>query len=398
MTNPIASGRPATGSLRIAELDGIRGIAILQVLVWHYVVCLIPAGPGSAIRHALAPLRLTWSGVDLFFVLSGFLIGGILIDNREAPHYFKAFYVRRICRIFPLYYGWLLLFLIAVYTLNASNAWLFQHSMPLWSYATFTQNFFMADSMSWGAHWLAITWSLAVEEQFYLLLPIVVYCVSSRALPLALIGLIVMAPILRIIFILAGNGFAAQVLMPCRADALLLGALSAYAIRQPALKRYIGQNTKLLYVLLGAFAAGVGLLSLGNPSDSGVSPQVAWRYSLLAGLYATFLLIAVSEKRGPVTWITRLPWLGRIGLVAYGIYIFHQGLLGLAHQVILQQLPQIRGPADAMVTCGALVVTLVLALLSWKYFEKPILEIGHTFRYREAASRPLPLPSGAEVK
>lgn len=376
-----SSGDWTKSSGRVPELDGIRGIAILQVLVWHYVVCLIHAEPGSANHYALMPLRLTWSGVDLFFVLSGFLIGGILMDNRSTPRYFRAFYVRRICRIFPLYYLWLLIFAVAVYVVGTTNGWLFDHSMPLWSYATFTQNFVMAERATWGAHWLAITWSLAVEEQFYLVLPVIVYFVSARRLPLVLICMIAAAPVLRLIFVAYGNGFAAQVLMPCRVDALLLGTLCAYAVRQDAYKRYIGDHLKFMYILLGLSALGVAVLSAGNYSTTGTSPQAAWRYSLLASMYASFLLIAVSEKRGIISTVTRNPALGRIGVIAYGVYIFHQGLLGLAHKFFLDQNPQLRGGWDMIVTGGALVATFGLAFASWIYIEKPILRIGHSLAY-----------------
>src|SRR5262245_13203211 len=93
-----------TSRARISELDGLRGLAILLVLLWHYAV-----GPVIVHQSTLAnflivrSLNLAWSGVDLFFVLSGFLIGGILLDHRDTTHYFRTFYIRRICRIVPLY-------------------------------------------------------------------------------------------------------------------------------------------------------------------------------------------------------------------------------------------------------------------------------------------------------
>ena len=100
------------GDKRIPELDGLRGIAIALILILHYFVVNIKADLGSTLAYFLACFRLTWSGVDLFFVLSGFLIGGILLDNRESTNYFRVFYVRRTCRIFPLYYVNLLLFFL----------------------------------------------------------------------------------------------------------------------------------------------------------------------------------------------------------------------------------------------------------------------------------------------
>ena len=154
---------------RIPELDGIRGLAIVSVLIWHYGVGQIVSEPHSILNYALRMLGFTWSGVDLFFVLSGFLIGGILLDNKGSKDYFKIFYIRRICRIFPLYFLWLALFAAisygAAYFVVANRLhqidWLFQNSMPMWSYLTFTQNIAMAFKGDFGANWLGVTWSLA---------------------------------------------------------------------------------------------------------------------------------------------------------------------------------------------------------------------------------------------
>lgn len=161
---------------RIAELDGVRGLAIALVLVWHYLASSIDqrvAADGLVVLSKV--FALTWSGVDLFFVLSGFLIGGILLDNIDSPTYFRTFYVRRIARILPLYFAWFLLFLIIVrlgiFRSIPSLEHLFADPLPVWSYVTFTQNFVMTSSYRFGAEWLGVTWSLAIEEQFYLILP-----------------------------------------------------------------------------------------------------------------------------------------------------------------------------------------------------------------------------------
>ena len=157
----------------------MRGIAILLVVVWHYVGAPLQAVPGPVALAGFRSLRLAWSGVDLFFVLSGFLIGGILLDQRASPGYFKAFYARRFCRIFPVYFLWLGLFfaLLALapgFTSSPAFRHLFDKPLPAWSYATFTQNLVIARWETFGPDWLAITWSLAIEEQFYLLLPLMV--------------------------------------------------------------------------------------------------------------------------------------------------------------------------------------------------------------------------------
>jgi Acyltransferase family len=103
---------------RLRQLDGLRGCAIIFVLLWHYVVCQLNAPPGTFLHTAKSWLSFTWSGVDLFFVLSGFLITGILLDNANAANYFRTFYIRRACRILPVYMLLLLAFVIAAWALN----------------------------------------------------------------------------------------------------------------------------------------------------------------------------------------------------------------------------------------------------------------------------------------
>src|ERR1700677_1522097 len=161
---------------RIPELDGLRGLAIFLVLVSHYVVFQIRFEPGRLFRLLSPGLGLAWSGVDLFFVLSGFLIGGILMDHRNSPKYFSTFYLRRFWRIVPIYAVVCSAFWLARYALNRAQVpfpgWLFNQALPWYYYATLTQNIGLAIAGGWfGANWLAVTWSLSLEEQFYLLAP-----------------------------------------------------------------------------------------------------------------------------------------------------------------------------------------------------------------------------------
>ena len=110
------SGKENFGQRRIPELDGIRGLAMVLVLVWHYLVVQVQVPPGSPAAYALKLFSLTWAGVDLFFVLSGFFISGILMDNRNGECYYRTFYMRRFCRIFPLYYLLLGIFAVMVFS------------------------------------------------------------------------------------------------------------------------------------------------------------------------------------------------------------------------------------------------------------------------------------------
>jgi peptidoglycan/LPS O-acetylase OafA/YrhL len=109
---PDQPASPTKLGFRLPELDGLRGCAILLVVIWHYVSQPANPAPGTVLALLVQPFKIAWSGVDLFFVLSGFLIGGILLDHRSSPRYFKTFYIRRICRIFPLYYFWIALYLL----------------------------------------------------------------------------------------------------------------------------------------------------------------------------------------------------------------------------------------------------------------------------------------------
>src|SRR5208282_3338546 len=151
---------------RIAELDGIRGLAIGMVLIYHYFLIRIDVPMRSAAAYALSTGRLAWSGVDLFFVLSGFLIGGILLDARDSSNYFQVFYTRRVLRIVPIY----AVFLFAAFcifqvgNLGDGNrfTWLFQGRLPWVPHLVFLQNFWMVKANTFGPAILGLTWSLAV--------------------------------------------------------------------------------------------------------------------------------------------------------------------------------------------------------------------------------------------
>jgi peptidoglycan/LPS O-acetylase OafA/YrhL len=122
-----ASLLPGTSPGRVPELDGLRGVAISLVIVFHYVASAEHRGLNPWLHRALTGFAFGWSGVDLFFILSGFLIGGILLDARSSPTYFRAFYMRRVFRILPLYYAWTLLFAVFV----ALALWLAPGRFPI---------------------------------------------------------------------------------------------------------------------------------------------------------------------------------------------------------------------------------------------------------------------------
>ena len=373
------SGRPA----RLPELDGIRGMAMLLVLVWHYIACTSLAPPGTPGGYGIKALSMTWAGVDLFFVLSGYLIGGILIDNRASPNYFQAFYARRFCRIFPLYYLSLGLFAFAV---NAEwgrkSPWLFDGPLPIWAYATYLQNFVMASSASLGSNWMGPTWSLAIEEQFYVVLPLAVRLLPPVTLRKLLTILVFSAPVLRgALFLWYPSGaLAAYVLLPGRWDALFLGVLGAFAVRQPEARAWlITHRGRIRGAVVGGVVVTTWLLVNGQGVYS--IGMTFYGHTVLAVMCLGLLLLASLGPGGFTRRLFSHPLLVWIGTISYGIYIVHQPMLGFAHAWLREQRPRIADSADAWITLVALLLTFAVATASWRFFERPIVQYGRRIRY-----------------
>jgi peptidoglycan/LPS O-acetylase OafA/YrhL len=362
---------------RVSELDGLRGLAILLVLLWHYVQNQLHPDPGTALAAVKLVLGSAWSGVDLFFVLSGYLIAGILIEQRAAQNYFSVFYLRRACRILPLYGLFLGLFALGVWLTRGQQdviAHLFQRdAVPLWSYPLFAQNIAMAAHNAQGPAWLAVTWSLAVEEQFYLLLPLIVRLVPVARLPWVLLWFIAAAVWLRVM----EPGLSAYINTPWRADSLLLGALLAWVSRQPGFPAWRTRNLTWLYGALALLLGGVLYATLTRRIALGGALTHLW----LSVFYACLLTVVLADRAG---WLARglrartLTWLGTI---SYGVYLLHTGISGLVHGLWRGLRPAMDIWADVPVTLTALLLTLSLAQASFLWFERPITRYGHRFRY-----------------
>jgi peptidoglycan/LPS O-acetylase OafA/YrhL len=366
-------------SKRIPELDGIRGTAILIVLVFHWIYKDgIPILPNKL----QGLLSYGWSGVDLFFVLSGFLIGGILLDSRDSTNYFKVFYARRFYRILPLY-GALCLWSLAVFYAHLStHAWLFQGKIPWYAYLTFGQNFWMAKIHAGFSYQTDVTWSLAIEEQFYLTLPFVIRVVRRKSLPYVLGTGALLAPLIRVALWFALDPRNRENAMyfptPCRLDGLLLGVLAAYAVRSPAYwdwlvahKGIIGTTSVIL---------GVGILEMIHKRVEHSFPFTPLCFTWIALFYLSLLLLAVTQ-RGFVSRLFRFRPLTELGILAYGLYLFHEPVLGLVYGLAGYASPKLTGLSTIGLTLLSGLLVFALTRFSWLYFEKPLLRRGHRYQY-----------------
>jgi peptidoglycan/LPS O-acetylase OafA/YrhL len=386
------TGRAASrNSGRIPQVDGLRGTAIALVLAWHYFVD-VSGGDGLLVaRLARSALFLSWSGVDLFFVISGFLIGGILLDNRDSPRYFRTFYMRRALRIFPCYALLLLPFLSARSTLapggNAALRDLVGGAVPSWTYVAFVQNFAMARIGDFGPEWMAVTWSLAVEEQFYLLLPLVLLLLPRRLVPhLCLSGTALalgLRTMLAVYAATAADGASARaasyLLLPTRADALLLGVLGAWLTRDPVWSEHIVRRRRV--VIAVALCTGAPLVVASLRRTPLVDPLMSTLgYGGLALFYTAVLLSCLSSS-GVARAVTSFAPLRTLGTVSYFVYLFHQLSLKLARLPVFRTEPIHDSARRVALTLATLGFVLATASASWRYLERPLLEEARKSRY-----------------
>jgi peptidoglycan/LPS O-acetylase OafA/YrhL len=361
---PTAADRP-----RIQHLDGLRGIAIALVLLHHVPPSFIPADPGTLSGYAAAALTLTYTGVDLFFVLSGYLIGGILLDHRESPRLSHAFYWRRAARILPLAAGCIALGLgLHGLKLVAGEPW------PAAVYLLFGTNLLMAAEGHWGFMPLAMLWSLAIEEQFYLVAPWIISRLPPERQPRFFASLVIAAPVSRwlILVIWPGSHLAASLLPFCRMDSLGLGLLAAWIVRDQAAAGWCRNRVWLLGGVFAVAAAGALYLSRIRADNGGAA--MAWGgYTVVAVLYFAILLWTELHRESPVARILCWRPLCELGRHSYFIYLFHGMVLSLAVSLIFRRTAGVAEPLNWLQFGPGLGVLFVLAALSWRWMEQPLL-------------------------
>jgi peptidoglycan/LPS O-acetylase OafA/YrhL len=362
-------------SQRIEVLDGIRGIAILMILAFHYI-----NNPLTSSQNSNPLLKLLekstewgWAGVDLFFVLSGFLIGSILLANRSEGNYFKAFYTRRVLRILPAYVLLLVTFYSLKYFFDTPNSYIFEKPLPTWTYLTFTQNIFMGLNGSFGSQGLGPTWSLAIEEQFYILAPLLIYLIKPKRTIFWLLIVIVAAPFFRFY---STNWYMSYTWFTSRMDSLAIGMALAWYLYAIGQKWFKALSNKALLVLMGAlFVLMMGLeFALGSMG--------VLKHTFIALFFAICVLLSLSAKGYIKDFLSSkiLIW---FGMISYPLYLFHNLFNGLFHQLFANNLkPKLENEKEVVLTLIALVVSLLFSHIVHKYLEQPFIAKGKQFKYK----------------
>jgi peptidoglycan/LPS O-acetylase OafA/YrhL len=403
VTVPQSSIHHEASSLRDPRLDGLRGLAILLVMLFHTTQYPRVRGAGDAALTALPALG--WCGVDLFFVLSGFLITRILLATRGSSSYAKSFYARRVLRIFPLYYAMLLFFFViaprvlALAELNA--AWTGTRPTEQVWYWLHLSNLAAAQRGAFDHLSLAVAWSLAIEEQFYLVWPWVVRWLSERSLLRLCAATAAIALALRVACVAADTSWLVPYLLtPCRLDTLATGAaIALLARRQGGLAAHAALARRALLAAGAAFALlaiGLRVASRHRPQTYVVQTLAAdavmqtLGYSLLCLLFGTLLVAVATAPRGSrLARPFELVALRSLGKYSYALYLFH---VPVAVALALVFPPTAFARHFALAQCAywavAIAATYALARLSWLVLESRCLALKNSAPYRLVAIRP----------
>ena len=370
---------------RLVTLDGLRGVAILLVLLFHFV-SLDTARAPHLVAIANEYLQYGATGVNLFFVLSGFLITGILIDTKSNCHYFRNFYARRFLRIVPLYYGYLIGALVVGRAFSFYNSPTLRleahHQLFLWTYTSNLFEAFQGKYFQVFRHF----WSLAVEEQFYLFWPLLVFVLPRRALTWLCIGGVLLGPLTRLVLRLtSGVNFTEEqlALTPCHVDALSLGALVAIGLRSQRIWPSLVRCARVTFPM--CFAAVCILIMISGAPDP--SHNFAAQLSINSTINvcaASVLVLAVAASETSIVgnWLSARP-LVFMGKYSYGLYVLHPTVLRIVEKFVTPR--SLATGLHSYVLAGGLYVSLLFLLsiaaayVSWHGYEVHFLKLKRYF-------------------
>jgi peptidoglycan/LPS O-acetylase OafA/YrhL len=364
----------------IPGLDGLRGLSFLLIFLVHTDY-----------------INIGWVGVQLFFVLSGFLITGILVDMKRAlpgGGYFLKFYGRRLLRIFPLYYFYLFLVLLisfGLYNLGAltRKMELFWQQLP---YAlTFILNFYNVVSKE-PAMFLNHLWTISVEEQFYIIWPLLIFLVPEKSYKKLFLGAVAFGLLFRLGFTIAYQiyGFpwvyqdAAHGLYPItlsHMDAFGIGAFISQFKLPNSTKQFtilaillpiIGFSAQ--YISTGSFGP---VHALGYPYLLGNAYQYVWGYTLLNYFFAV-TIDAVAREKMFLHFLTMRP-LAYIGKISYGLYVYHLGTIFLIYRLLGPEINLSQPLKKFILMIIEFIVTFIIASLSYRFLEKPVLTLKNRY-------------------
>ena len=375
---------------RVPALDGLRGLTVLMVLLFHGLRWHIADFPGGTAFDRWLSDRATflWVGVDLFFVLSGFLITGILLETRRSPDRYRSFYGRRVLRIMPLYQATVAIVLLALPWAGidpgaAETPW------GKMSYFLFLQNYgFALDGFRTPC--LAHLWSLAIEEQFYLVWPFVVFASGRRRLAWTATGLVALSATVRYGAKTSGlSAMSNYVNTYTRLDGLAVGALLALAVGSGS----VGVRRAVAWGWpAGAVAtAGAAWMLCAEMNFVYLYPaRQAWGYVAVALTGGALVALCVQPApANPFRTAMGWGWLQALGRLSYGIYVLHVPL----DQVVGPWFwnPRAGGRAAVMnhvafptifYTIGLIGTSVLVAKISWLLLEAPALRLKRYFSYR----------------
>jgi peptidoglycan/LPS O-acetylase OafA/YrhL len=364
---------------RITELDGLRGFAVALIVAQHaFTRPYLPLWSAILGRPVASVLDMAWCGVDIFFVLSGYLIGGIILEHRSSDRFYPAFYARRTARIFPSYF-----LLIALAYLPFDGRGHNAGEVPLLGYVTFTSNLYTSMGTAFS-DWLRPLWSVSIEEQFYLLAPICLRVLPLRLLPWMLGAVIIGSAGVRTATLIELIEFGPSVweFTLTRIDGLAIGVLGAFWMQKPAVLPAALRRASTLGVAFALLLAGCWWFAQQS-AEMQVGPGILW-FSITA------LVAIVLVRLHPGSWLGRIlcsRYLVFLGRYSYFIYLFNMPVLWLA---AVYTPAYFGAPATAQLAVNALAMIALCAIAprSWRYFEAPLLALGRRVRYGRGQDAP----------